>query len=225
MLTLNAEVSLKCRACEVPRSPGARYRFRCPLGGPAVGGDPERVRNPRCASASSRAKLLIIQDLLAARGPSPVPTFGPRRTPAMMPASTKGLRLFGSPMTSAGTPSTAASSATVELTVTTARLAPSSGASGADAGSTVTCGRPATRSAYTSGVSAGCGLDSHVHAGERRRRVEKRRQHTLRLAVFRGDEHQRSRAGAGAPRARCSMSDGVKRLDVAARARRGAGCR
>ena len=59
-----------------------------------------------------------------------------RAAPAMTPASTNGDRLFGRPMTSAGTPRTAASSATVELTVTTARLAASSGASGAAAGST-----------------------------------------------------------------------------------------
>ena len=42
-------------------------------------------------------------------------------TPAMTPASTNGDRLFGSPTTSAGTPSAIASIATVEFTVTTTR--------------------------------------------------------------------------------------------------------
>ena len=91
---------------------------------------------PSCAQLLP--KLLIIQNPARA-----IPAGSPFARPAMIPASTKGDRLLGSPITSAGTPRTAASSATVELTVTTARLAARSGAAAPTDPSTRTRGRPA----------------------------------------------------------------------------------
>src|SRR4051812_15786779 len=57
--------------------------------------------------------------------------------PAIVPADTNGERLFGRPMTSAGIPRTPASIATVELTVTTTRLARSNEPSGTAAARTL----------------------------------------------------------------------------------------
>src|SRR3954471_14597676 len=93
------------------------------------------------------------------------PVESPGAPPALAPASTSGERLLGRPMTSAGTPSTAASIATVELTVTTARLERNSGASGASAGSTTMFGAAAATAAYAFGVSAGWVLIASCTSG------------------------------------------------------------
>ena len=87
--------------------------------------------------------------------------------PAMMPAATNGDKLLGSPMTSAGIPTTPASSATVELTVTTTLLARSSGPRGTVAGSTLTFFWSRTNGEYTSAVSAGCALIARWTFGSR----------------------------------------------------------
>ena len=61
-----------------------------------------------------QTEFFIIQD-----SPQRRLDLGRVAAPAIAPAATNGDRLFGRPMTSAGIPSTPASSATVEFTVTT----------------------------------------------------------------------------------------------------------
>ena len=83
-------------------------------------------RPSRCRSAPDTrpVRARAAGGILHHTGFAAAPARSRRRVaaPAMTPASTNGDRLFGRPMTSAGMPSTAASSATVEFTVTTARL-------------------------------------------------------------------------------------------------------
>ena len=97
------------------------------------------------------------------------PDLAVRPRPAMTPASTNGDRLLGRPMTSAGTPSDSASTATVELTVTTAPAAAQQrrpaarrpGARGCSAHAAATAGVDVRR-------FGGMRLDRELHVRHRR---------------------------------------------------------
>ena len=147
-----------------------------------------------------------------------------RPTPAITPASTNGERLFGRPITSDGTPSTAASSATVELTVMIAWLARISGASGAEGGQH----RHALASSDLQGVNVGrfcrVRLDREVQVGNCRCRIEEARQQVTRLSIL-GYEGIRVSPSA-APYACARAFDRFRRQQSrrCLRAHRGADC-